>query len=128
MSSDSASPKSKGIRPVSKKKIINNIGKIGNNKKQAHVQEYWKDTIWKKENESNIEIKYITKKFKKISKFNVVTSTRVEDITAYLFFVIHPTKNIKNEKNMDKTPINNKLYSISQTATLGDHIKLIQNK
>jgi len=58
----------------------------------------------------------------------VVTNTRVEDRTAYLFLLIQPTKNIKIEKNIDNTPINNKLYSISQTARLGDQIKLIQNK
>lgn len=37
-SSDSASPRSKGIRPVSRKKIINKNGKIGNKSKKLHVQ------------------------------------------------------------------------------------------
>ena len=70
----------------------------------------------------------MSKKFKKTSKFNVVTNTRVDEITAYLFLVTQPTKNIKSEKNTDSTPINNKLYSISQIETLGAQIKLTQNK
>jgi hypothetical protein len=52
----------------------------------------------------------------------------VEDNTAYLLRVTQPTKNIRKEKNIDKTPIKSKLYSISQTAKLGAQIKLIQNK
>ena len=68
------------------------------------------------------------KKFNKTSKFKVTIKTLVEESIAYLFFVIQPTKNIKNEKNIDKTPINNKLYSISQTAKLGPQIILTQKR
>jgi hypothetical protein len=38
--SDSASPKSNGILPVSKKKIISKIGKTGKSKNIDQVQEY----------------------------------------------------------------------------------------
>lgn len=58
----------------------------------------------------------------------MVIKTLVEDSIAYLFLLTHPTKNIKNEKNIDKTPINRRLYSTSHTAKLGAQIKLIQNK
>ena len=43
-------------------------------------------------------------------------------------FVTQPTKNIKNEKNIDNTPIKSKLYSISQIAKFGPHTKFTQNK
>jgi hypothetical protein len=126
--SDSASPRSKGILPVSKKNKINKIGSTGSKIKNVQVYEYWNDTIWKNEKDSNIVIIYIKKKLINTSKFNVVTKTRVEDKTAYLFLLIHPTKNMSIEKNIDNTPINSKLYSISQTAKFGDQIKLTQNK
>lgn len=68
------------------------------------------------------------KKFKKTSKFRVVTRTLVEERTAYLFFVTQPTRNIKKEKNIDKTPIKSKLYSISQTAKFGPQTRFIQKR
>ena len=71
---------------------------------------------------------YIRKKFINTSKFNVVTKTLPEDNIANLFLLIQPTKNIRNEKNIDNTPINNKLYSISQIAKFGPQIKLTQNR
>lgn len=50
------------------------------------------------------------------------------DRIAYLFKLVQLTKNNKREKQIDKTPINNKLYSISQIAKDGPHIKFSQNK
>mgnify|MGYP000990827437 CR=1 FL=1 len=70
----------------------------------------------------------MVRKFKKTSKLSVVINTLAEDSAAYLFLLTHPTKNIKKEKNIDNTPMNSKLYSISQTAKLGPHIKFTQNK
>lgn len=67
-------------------------------------------------------------KFIKTSKFKVVIKTRVEDSIAYLFLLIQPTKNIKKEKNEDKTAINSKLYSISQIDKFGAQIKLTQKR
>jgi hypothetical protein len=64
----------------------------------------------------------------KTSKFRVVINTRVDDKIAYLFLVTHPTKNIKKEKNIDKTPMKSKLYSTSQTAKLGAQTKLTQKR
>jgi hypothetical protein len=68
------------------------------------------------------------KKFKKISKVNVITTTRPLDSIAYLFCVTQPTKNSKIEKVIDKIPINNKLYSISQIASDGAQTIFTQNK
>ena len=64
----------------------------------------------------------------KTSRFKVVTKTRVDEIIEYLFLVTQPTKKIKNEKNIEKTPVKSKLYSISQIDKLGNHNKFIQNK
>jgi hypothetical protein len=64
----------------------------------------------------------------KNSKFNVVTKTSDDEIIEYLFLVTQPTKKIKKEKNMEKTPVKSKLYSISQIDKLGNHSRFIQNK
>ena len=64
----------------------------------------------------------------KTSRFKLITKTRVDDIIANLFLVDQPTKNIKREKNILKTPIKSKLYSISHIDKFGNQIKLIQNK
>jgi hypothetical protein len=116
------------MRPVSKKNIIKSKGNIGKSKKKVKVHENWNETIWKNEKDSKNEIKYIKEKFIKTSRFRVVTNTRVDDIIANLFLVDHPTKNIKREKNILRTPIKSKLYSISQIDKFGNQIKFIQNK
>ena len=67
-------------------------------------------------------------KFKKISNVKVITIIRPADKMAYLFKVDQLTKKSKNEKIIDKTPINSKLYSISHIAKDGLQIILIQNK
>lgn len=128
INSDSASPKSKGIRPVSKKNIMHKNGSTGSNNKTDHVHDHWNETIWKKEKDSNKIRRYIIRKLSKTSKLSVVIKTLVEDIIAYLFLVTHPTKNNKKEKTVDKTDINNKLYSISQTAKLGPQTKFNQKR
>ena len=107
---------------------MSNNGSIGSKRNKLQVQENWKETIWKKENDSKNDTKYIKKKFRKTSKFRVVTKTLVEDIIEYLFLVTQPTKKIKKEKNMEKTPVKSKLYSISQIDKLGSHNKFTQNK
>ncbi len=101
---------------------------MGKNIKTVQVMVYWNETIWKKEKDSKIVIKYITIKFRKTSKFKVVIKTRVDDKIAYLFLLTQPTVNIRKEKNIAKTPINNRLYSISHIAKFGAHIRFNQNK
>ena len=70
----------------------------------------------------------IIKKFNKISKFKVVITTLFEASIAYLLLDTQPTIIKSVEKNNDKIPIKNKLYSTSQIIKFGPHIKLTQNK
>jgi hypothetical protein len=48
--------------------------------------------------------------------------------TEYLFLLTQLIKNNKIVKQVESTPKNNKLYSISQIAKEGPHIILTQNK
>lgn len=84
--------------------------------------------IEKNENDSNIKSKNSIIKFKKISKVNVVTIILPADKIAYLFNVDQLTKNKSNENRIESSPINNRLYSISQIANDGPQIIFNQNK
>ena len=128
INSDSASAKSKGIRPVSNKKVIISIGKIGRYIKISHLKLLCIETICRKDKDSDIINKNIIKKFNNISRFSVLTIILLEANIAYLLFDTQPTNNNNIEKNRDIIPIRNKLYSISHTIKLGPHTRLTQNK
>lgn len=51
-----------------------------------------------------------------------------DDSIAYLFLLLQPTKKSKIVKIIDKIPINNTLYSISNKLKFGPQIKFTQNK
>lgn len=73
-------------------------------------------------------IKNVKIKFKKISKLKLINIILLEAKIAYLFLLLHPTKNSKNVNKTDKIDINNILYSISNNDKLGPQIRFIQNK
>jgi len=67
-------------------------------------------------------------KFKKISKLKLIIIILFEANIEYLFLLAQPTKNKSIVNTVDKKPINNILYSISNKLKLGPHIKLIQKR
>ena len=64
----------------------------------------------------------------KISKFKLITITRLADKIAYLLLLAQPTIKSKKENNRDKIPIKSKLYSISQKAKFTPHTKFTQKR
>lgn len=101
---------------------------MGSKIKMLYKNWYWKLTIVKKENESNNETKIKKNKFNNNSKLKVKLIIRPAARIEYLFWLSQLIKNNNIVKHVDKTPKNNKLYSISQIAREGAQIKLIQKR
>lgn len=101
---------------------------IGKKVNRFHLKSVCKDAICVKDNDSDINVRQTIKKFSNNSKFNIITTVRADDSMLYLFFETKPTKINKYEKNVETTPIINKLCSISQSDKFKPQTIFIQNK
>lgn len=101
---------------------------IGKKVNKFHLKFDCKETICVKDNDSEIKVKQTIKKFNNNSKFNNMTTVRVEDKILYLFFEIKPTNINKYEKKVEIIPIIKRLCSISQIDKFNPHTMFIQKR